>query len=51
MMMLTAYVGSKGLEKLSSFAAPLIFVMSLIGMYIAIRNVGSWQDIAQLSET
>lgn len=49
MMMITAYIGSKGLEKLSNFAAPLIFIMAMIGMLLAVRSVGGWDALSQIS--
>lgn len=50
LMMTTAYFGSKGLEKLSVFAAPLIFVMAVIGAGIAIYNLGGWSELSMASE-
>lgn len=50
MMMVTAYFGSKGLSFLSNFAAPLIFVVSIIGMGIATNSIGGWASLYELSQ-
>lgn len=48
---ITAYVGSKGLSVLSNFAAPLIFIMSLVGAGLATSSVGGWSQLSVLSES
>lgn len=50
LMMITAYFGAKGLAALSNFAAPLIFLMALLGAGLATRNAGGIDSLFKLSE-
>lgn len=49
LMMLTAYRGFKGLEMISSVAAPVILIMSIIGIGVATHNVGGFESLSTLS--
>ncbi|WP_407316307.1 cytosine permease [Pseudomonas sp. nanlin1] len=43
---LTALVGYKGLDMLSRLSVPLMFVLLVISMVIATRDIGGWQGLA-----
>ncbi|MEA4853087.1 MAG: cytosine permease [Christensenella sp.] len=49
LMMLTAYFGFKGLGILSMVAAPLILLISLIGIIIAVGNAGGWEAVSKVT--
>jgi cytosine permease len=49
LMMTTAYLGYKGLAALSSFAAPLIFLMALVGIFLVLAKVGGWSALLAMS--
>lgn len=51
LMMTTAYFGYKGLAVLSSFAAPLIFLLSVVGSSLVISKLGGWEALSTLSES
>jgi cytosine permease len=45
LMLITAYIGFKGLSLLSNIAVPLIIILSTIGVIAAIRLQGSWSSL------
>ncbi len=51
LMMITAYMGYKGLSILSSFAAPLIFILAVVAIGVATGHAGGWKELVLLSES
>lgn len=49
LMMLTAYKGYRGLEILSSIAAPAIFIISIIGIIVSVNGMGGGSALAAAS--
>lgn len=45
LMLITAYVGYRGLEILSKIAVPSIIVLALIGIYFAVGHAGGWESV------
>ncbi len=43
---ITAIIGFKGLDVLSRVSVPLMFVLLLVSMYIATRDVGGFAGLA-----
>ncbi len=43
---LTALVGYKGLDMLSRLSVPLMFILLVVSMVIATRDIGGWQGLA-----
>jgi len=48
-MMLTAYKGYKGLAILSAIAAPAIFIIALVGIFVAVNGLGGFSVLARMS--
>lgn len=51
LMMLTAYFGYKGLNILSYIAVPLIFILSVVGVGLAIKGAGGWAAVQNVVPT
>lgn len=51
LMMLTAYFGYKGLNLLSYIAVPAIAILSLIGVFLAVKGAGGWNEIVNITPT
>ena len=45
LMLITAYVGYKGLSLLSKIAVPLIAIVAIIGIVMAVRQTGGWSHL------
>lgn len=45
LMLITAYVGYRGLEILSKIAVPAIILLALIGIYFAVGHAGGWDSV------
>lgn len=48
LMLITAYVGYRGLEILSRIAVPVIVVLALIGIFVAVNHAGGWGDVMSI---
>jgi cytosine permease len=45
LMMLTAFIGYRGLAAISFVAVPLVFVLSIWGLIEAVNHFGSWNNL------